>query len=61
MIQKPNPSPGTRILWGQILIVTGVAVLFVWAATQWTAWRLGFQPELGAPMAEVFGFAIHAP
>jgi len=25
----------------------------IWAATQWTAWRLGFQPELGQPWFEL--------
>jgi type IV secretion system protein VirD4 len=39
----------TKILWGQILLVGLIALTFVWAATQWTAWRLGFQPELGLP------------
>ena len=39
----------SRVLWGQILVVSLVALAFVWAATQWTAWKLGFQPELGLP------------
>ncbi|KAF0136167.1 MAG: TRAG family protein [Methylocystaceae bacterium] len=39
----------TKILWGQIVIVLSIVFLGVWAATQWSAWRLGFQPELGAP------------
>ena len=28
-----------------------------WAATQWTAWRLGFQPQLGHPWFELAGHA----
>lgn len=52
---------GTRILWGQVLLVGAIALLFVWAATQWTAWRLGFQPQLGPPMGELFGWPIYAP
>jgi hypothetical protein len=36
----------TRILWGQMLLVLFVAFLFIWAATQWTAWCLGFQAQL---------------
>ena len=36
----------TKILWGQVLIVGLIALGFVWAATEWTAWRLAFQPEL---------------
>ena len=39
----------TRILWGQFLLVLGIALAFVWGATQWTAWRLGHQGELGPP------------
>ena len=58
---KSHASPATKILWGQIVIVTSVALLFVWAATQWVAWRLGFQPQLGEPMTEFFGLPIYAP
>ncbi|PWB91266.1 conjugal transfer protein TraG [Methylocystis sp. MitZ-2018] len=39
----------TKILWGQIVIVLSIVLIAIWLATQWTAWRLGFQPELGAP------------
>jgi len=38
-----------RILWGQILAVGLIVLLFVWGATQWTAAALGYQAELGAP------------
>jgi len=58
---KGHASPATKILWGQIVIVTGVALLFVWGATQWVAFRLGFQPQLGEPMTEVFGLPIYPP
>ena len=33
----------------------------VWAATQWTAFRLGFQPQLGAPWFELAGLPVHYP
>jgi len=39
----------TKILWGQIVVVLSIVLSAVWLATQWTAWRLGFQPELGSP------------
>jgi hypothetical protein len=52
---------GTKILWAQIIIVTSVALLFVWAATQWVAFRLGHQPQLGAPVTELFGWSVYAP
>ncbi|MEO3431885.1 conjugal transfer protein TraG [Inquilinus sp. CAU 1745] len=61
MQQNAHRSPVTKILWGQIVIVSSIALLFVWAATQWTAWRLGFQPQLGPPVAELFGWPVYAP
>lgn len=51
----------TKILWGQILTVLLIVVLTTWAATQWTAWRLGFQPQLGSPWFELFGWPIYYP
>lgn len=39
----------SRVAWGQVILVFTIMLLFWWAATEWTAWRLGFQPELGAP------------
>jgi type IV secretion system protein VirD4 len=37
----------TRILWRQLLFVSIVVLAFLWAATEWTAWCLAFQPQLG--------------
>ena len=39
----------SRVVWGQICVVFAIVLLAVWAATQWVAWRLGFQPQLGSP------------
>ncbi len=44
---------GTRVLWGQVTIVFVIILMAIWAATEWTAWRLGFQPELGRPWFEL--------
>jgi type IV secretion system protein VirD4 len=52
---------GSRILWGQLLLVAAIALLFVWGATEWVAWRLGFQPQLGEPFAELLGLPIYPP
>jgi type IV secretion system protein VirD4 len=41
--------PATKILWGQIFLVSTSVLTGVWGATQWTAWRLGFQQTLGPP------------
>ena len=49
---------GTKILWGQIIIVFAIVLTTTWAATEWTAWRLGFQPQLGAPWFELAGLAV---
>ncbi|GBR12217.1 conjugal transfer protein TraG [Acetobacter oeni] len=39
----------SRVAWGQVILVLAIMFLFWWAATEWTAWRLEFQPELRAP------------
>jgi type IV secretion system protein VirD4 len=51
----------TRILWGQLLIAALVVLLALWGATQWTAWRLGYQPELGPPWFVIQGYPLYAP
>src|SRR5579859_5788661 len=51
----------TKILWGQVLLVSAVALAFVWAATEWTAWKLGFQSQLGDPWFDLFGWPIYQP
>jgi hypothetical protein len=52
---------GTRILWGQILVVLAIVLATTWAATEWTAWRLGFQLELGPPWFAIAGVPLYAP
>jgi type IV secretion system protein VirD4 len=51
----------TKILWGQVLLVGTVVLAFVWAATEWVAWRLGFQPQLGRPWFELIGWPVYQP
>jgi type IV secretion system protein VirD4 len=51
----------TKILWLQILVVCSTVLGFVWAATEWTAWQLAFQPELGPPWFSLFGFPVYLP
>ena len=51
---------GTKILWGQVLLVCAVVLGFVWAATEWTAWQLAFQPQLGQPWF-IFGWPVYQP
>jgi len=51
----------TKILWGQVLVVCTVVLAFVWAATEWTAWQLAFQPQLGSPWFVLFGWPFYDP
>ncbi|MCO5961081.1 conjugal transfer protein TraG [Sinorhizobium meliloti] len=51
----------TKILWGQILTVFAIVLLTTWAATQWTAYRLGFQPQLGPPWFMLGDWPIYYP
>ena len=53
--------PTTKILWGQVITVFGIVLLTIWSATEWTAWRLGFQPELGRPWFEILHFPFYLP
>src|SRR5260370_11584556 len=60
-IRKPAVS-ATEILWGQIAIVVLIVLATTWAATQWTAWRLGFQPQLGQPWFQIMpGVPVYLP
>ncbi|PBB90282.1 conjugal transfer protein TraG [Mesorhizobium sp. WSM3864] len=51
----------TKILWGQILTVFLIVLSTTWMATQWTAWRLGFQAGLGPPWFELAGLPVYYP
>jgi len=51
----------TKILWGQILTVLSIVLFCIWGATEWVAWRLAFQPELGEPWFRLFGFPFYLP
>jgi type IV secretion system protein VirD4 len=52
---------GGRILWGQIAVVSTSILVTTWAATQWAAFRLGFQVQLGNPWFELAGWPIYCP
>jgi hypothetical protein len=52
----------TKILWGQVTIGFAIVLIAVWGATQWSAWRLGFQPQLGRPWFELRpGILVYVP
>ncbi|MDO5703945.1 MAG: conjugal transfer protein TraG [Paracoccus sp. (in: a-proteobacteria)] len=52
---------GTKILWGQIAVIFLIVLAFIWAATQYVAWSLGFQPQLGPPWFEIWGWPVYYP
>ena len=51
----------TKILWGQIAVVFLIVLVATWGATQYVAWSLGFQAQLGAPWFVVSGVPIYYP
>jgi type IV secretion system protein VirD4 len=51
----------SRVVWGQIVVVFAIVLFAVWMATQWTAWRLGFQPQLGSPWFSLAGLPVYPP
>jgi type IV secretion system protein VirD4 len=52
---------GTKILWGQMLAALFAVLAGCWFATEWTAWRLGFQPGLGVPWFMASGLPVYRP
>ncbi|MGR4863197.1 conjugal transfer protein TraG [Caulobacter sp. LARHSG274] len=52
---------GTKILWGQILLIGAMALGGIWAATQWTAWQLDYQSGLGPPWLRLGGWPLYPP
>ncbi len=52
---------GGRILWGQIAVVFIIVLVMTWTATQWVAFRLGFQPQLGNPWFDLAGWPFYYP
>jgi Type IV secretory pathway, VirD4 components len=51
----------TKILWGQILTVFLIILVTTWAATQYVAWELGFQAQLGSPWFRLAGWPVYYP
>lgn len=52
---------GSRVLWGQVTIVVAIVLATTWGATEWTAWRLGFQAQLGQPWFTALGWPFYLP
>jgi type IV secretion system protein VirD4 len=51
----------TKLLIGQILIVFAIVVAGLWAATQWAASMLAYQPALGQPWFAIGPLPLYHP
>ena len=51
----------SRVLWIPIVLAAVITLAAIWAATQWTAAALAYQPELGAPLFWLVGRPIYPP
>jgi len=51
----------TKLLIGQILIVFAIVIADIWFATEWTAWKLAWQAELGLPWFVLGHWPIYRP
>lgn len=51
----------TKFLIGQIAVVFAVAVGGMWVATQWAAWKLDYQSQLGQAWFEALGYPVYRP
>jgi type IV secretion system protein VirD4 len=49
----------TKLLIGTVFSVLAIAVGGVWFATEWAAWHLGFQPQLGAPWFFLLNYPVY--
>lgn len=51
----------TKLLIGHILIVFAIVLFGLWAATQWAASMLGYQPQLGLPWFQLGELPVYRP
>jgi len=51
----------TKILWGQILSVFLIVLATTWGATEYVAWNLGFQAQLGPAWFSILGWPFYYP
>ena len=51
----------TKLLLGQIVVVFAIVVMGIWFATEWAAWRLAWQPELGLPWFILGRWPVYHP
>src|SRR3546814_7243325 len=56
----PHMTP-TKLLIGQIIVVFAIVIAGLWAATQWAAAMLAYQPQLGLPWFTLFHTPVYQP
>ena len=61
VVRIASAMSATRILWGQLLLASLAVLGFLWAATEWTAWRLAYQPQLGPAWFMIWHWPIYQP
>lgn len=55
-------APGAAAVMSQtIALLCGITLLACWSATQYAAWKLGFQPALGEPLLSGEKFNVYMP
>lgn len=55
-------APGAAAIMSQtIALLGGITLLACWSATQYAAWKLGFQPALGEPLIASGKFNLYMP
>ena len=52
---------GTKILWGPIAVIFLIVLVTTWGATQYVAWSLGYQAQLGHPWFKLLGVPVYFP
>ncbi|CEG06692.1 Conjugal transfer protein TraG [Afipia felis] len=52
---------GTKILWGPITVVFLIVLVTTWGATQYVAWSLGYQAQLGHPWFKLLDVPVYFP
>jgi len=59
--ERTTIMPATKILWGQVVTVFLIVLATSWGATEYVAWRLGFQAQLGSPWFTALGWPVYPP
>src|SRR3546814_6753441 len=60
-LRREKPLTPTKLLVGQIFVVFEIVIAGVWAATQWCAAQLGYQPQLGPAWFILFDTPVYRP